>query len=140
MKSGWTVVCLMAALLVSLVAGSAAASSVLNSEEMGALRGGCGWHCRTAWCGTYVGCEADGAYCFPDDPKLDCNNIMRTQQKVGMCDSLVQTLPSCTPGPRTNCGFRWQCRCFYDSPQVYVCYYWDQPLPQDSVYGYVPCL
>ncbi len=113
MKSGWTVVCLMGALSVSLVAGSAAASPVLNSEEMGALRGGCQLYCYNFTCGVHAPCDqTPGGYCTPGEEDEDCDQVYKASKTVKQCGTMTPNDDRCSTGPVRPCGTQAQCECY----------------------------
>jgi len=114
MKSRWTVVCLIAALLAGLGASAAVASPLLTVEEMSTVKGGCvTLRCNWLDCAAGYPPECNGTVlgsCIPGNPTYACDVTKVAPISVLRCVSGTSgTL--CSLGDRKGCGWKSACVC-----------------------------
>ena len=119
MKSGWTVVCLIAALLAGLGASAAVASPLLTAEEMSMVKGGCQLWCGTLDCAEGYPPNCNALYfmhCIPANPDYACNVTSVGPATVQRCLQGTDTGVACSQGSLTGCGRKWACACMSVDP------------------------
>ena len=141
MKTGLTVVCLIAALLAGLGASAAVASPLLTAEEMSMVKGGCvQLYCNLLDCaaGEPHVCDMLPDYvCIISNPNTDCNLRTVWETWVRRCLNGTDEFGPCTQRPLDGCGQIVDCNCIDLKLGVGVCL----PIRREGLFNrhYYPC-